>query len=153
MRGRSRHRSFHTAWVEIRRTGASPGRSAPGGEADEIGAKADIEARRSAFGVRAGSVSGPRNVRSWGQSGSRFRAVGCLFIANSRSSGCRPREPFTALNSICSLMRNEGSHTRRPPAAKMLRYSQATNAAAMTPTRFGLNIGSNSTVARQPSIR
>ena len=29
-------------WVKSRRTGAPPGRSAPGGEADEIGAKADI---------------------------------------------------------------------------------------------------------------
>jgi len=65
---------------------------------------------------------------------------------------CRPREPFTALSSIWSPMRNEGSHTRRPPAAKIVRCSQATNAAAITPTRYGLNTGSNSTVARQPSI-
>ncbi len=39
------------------------------------------------------------------------------------------------------------------PAEKMLRRRYATNAAAMTPTRIGLNTGSNSTVARQPSIR
>ena len=31
-------------WVKTRRTGASPGRSAPGGEADEIGGEADIAA-------------------------------------------------------------------------------------------------------------
>ncbi len=45
--------SFHTAWVNTRRTGASPGRFAPGGEADEIRGKADAAARRSAFRGRA----------------------------------------------------------------------------------------------------
>ncbi len=30
-------------WVKTRRTGASPERSAPGGEADEVGGKADVE--------------------------------------------------------------------------------------------------------------
>ena len=39
--------------VTSRRTGASPGRSAPGGEADGIAAKADIDTRRSAVGGRA----------------------------------------------------------------------------------------------------
>ena len=49
-----------TRWWPVRplqvntgRTGASPGRSAPGGEADEIRGKADVAARRSAFGGRA----------------------------------------------------------------------------------------------------
>ena len=45
--------SFHTAWVNTRPMGASPGRFAPGGEADEIRGKADVAARRSAFGDRA----------------------------------------------------------------------------------------------------
>ncbi len=40
-------------WVKTRRTGASPGRSAPGGEADEIGGRADIDTRMSAVGGRA----------------------------------------------------------------------------------------------------
>ncbi len=39
-----------TTLHKTRRTGASPGRSAPGGEADEIGTKADFEARMSALG-------------------------------------------------------------------------------------------------------
>ncbi len=34
-------------WVNTRRTGASAGRSAPGGEADEIRAKADIDTRNT----------------------------------------------------------------------------------------------------------
>ncbi len=36
-----------------------PGRSAPGGEADEIGGKADVGPRTSAFGVRADSLAYP----------------------------------------------------------------------------------------------
>ncbi len=39
--------------VKSRRTGAPPGRSAPGGEADEIGAKADIGARMTRAAILA----------------------------------------------------------------------------------------------------
>ncbi len=34
-------------------------------------------------GSKAEVQRGPRNVRSWGQSGSRFRAAGCLLLARS----------------------------------------------------------------------
>ncbi len=36
-----------------------------------------------AFGSKPEVQRGPRNVRCWGSSGSRFRATGCLLIATS----------------------------------------------------------------------
>ena len=53
----ARHHNHPTSgypqWVKSRPSATPPGRSAPGGEADEIGGKADIGPRTSAFGVRA----------------------------------------------------------------------------------------------------
>ena len=46
-------------WVISGPTAAPPGRSAPGGKADEIGGKADIAPRRSAFGVTADALAYP----------------------------------------------------------------------------------------------
>ncbi len=45
--------SFHTAWVTSGPRAGPPRRSAPGGQADEIGGKADVAAQTSAVGGRA----------------------------------------------------------------------------------------------------
>ena len=55
-------KSAQTSAVGHKRTLAGPpGRSAPGGEADEIGAKADIAARKSTFRPDYGSRERPLN--------------------------------------------------------------------------------------------
>ncbi len=46
----------------------------------------------------------PRNVRSWGSSGSRFRATGCLLVAKSR------------LNGRCQCPYPIGSAVRKTPS-------------------------------------
>ena len=50
-------------WVKTRRTGAPPGRSAPGGEADQIGTKADVGLECRLLGVERTYLGHGRIVR------------------------------------------------------------------------------------------
>ena len=50
--------------VTSRRTGAPPGRSAPGGEADEIGARADVGLECRLSGVKRTFDAWPQRVCS-----------------------------------------------------------------------------------------
>ncbi len=63
---------FHTGWVRNGPSATPPGRSAPGGEADEIGRKTDIGPQTSAFGVRADALA---------------YLMKCPNLARSRSTG------------------------------------------------------------------
>jgi hypothetical protein len=94
-------------WGRIRRTGAPPARSAPGGLADVIGAKAEVPVGMSAVGGRADvacqELSGP-------------------FLAKSGSSWCSTCEGSEALCGLRSGPARPGPIAGSPSPALARRW-------------------------------